>query len=140
MRTLRPVATLALSGLLGLAALSGCSGDDEVPVPQTTGATSNGPVIQPGLPGQPNETLSGGAATNPPAPTVARGDVTFYQDMIVHHAQAVVMVETALPRLSDTQVKALASRIADEHKPEILTMTTSAVRRVSPQTGCSSPS
>ena len=34
------------------------------------------------------------------------------------------MVETALPRLSDTQVKALASRIADEQKPEILTMTT----------------
>jgi len=42
--------------------------------------------------------------------------------MIVHHAQAIVMVETAMPRLTDRQVKSLASRIADEQKPEILAM------------------
>lgn len=119
----RSTTAVALAGVLALG-LTGCTGDDEVPVPRTTGPTSSDPVIQPGLPGEPNSTLSGSAATNPPAPTVARGDVTFYQDMIVHHAQALVMVETALPRLGDAQVKSLASRIADEQKPEILAMTT----------------
>ncbi|MFC7490631.1 MULTISPECIES: DUF305 domain-containing protein [unclassified Knoellia] len=117
----RHLAALALTGLL---AVAGCSGDDSVPVPRRTAPTSSDPVIQPGLPGEPNQTMSGSAATQQPAPTVARGDVTFYQDMIVHHAQALVMVETALPRMSDTQAKSIASRIGDEQKPEILAMTT----------------
>jgi uncharacterized protein (DUF305 family) len=124
MPTRRPVvATLALTLALGL---TGCSGEeDPQPVPATPGVTSSDPVIQPGLPGEPNATLSGSsAATAQPRATVAAGDVTFYQDMIVHHSQAIVMVETALPRLTDTQVKSLASRIADEQKPEILAMTT----------------
>lgn len=117
----RLLAALSLSGLV---ALGGCSGDDSVPVPRTTAPTSSDPVLQPGVPGEPNATISGSAAAQAPAPTVAGGDVTFYQDMIVHHSQALVMVETALPRMSDTQAKSIASRIGDEQKPEILTMTT----------------
>lgn len=114
--------TLSLAVALGAA---GCSGDEPQPVPATPGATSSDPVIQPGLPGQPNATLSGSDAVRAqPTPTVAKGDVSFYQDMIVHHAQAIVMVETVMPRLTDTQVKSLASRIADEQQPEILAMTT----------------
>ncbi|KGN37078.1 DUF305 domain-containing protein [Knoellia aerolata] len=114
---LRALATLSLVVMLGL---TGCSGDEPQPVPGTPGPTSTDPVIQPGLPGEPNATLSGSAAaTAGPRPTVAAGDVTFFQDMIVHHAQAIVMVETAMPRLTDTQVKAIASRIADEQDPEI---------------------
>ena len=121
----RPTAVVSLSLALALA-LAGCTGDEAPqPVPGTPGPTSSDPVIQPGLPGQPNATLSGSdAARARPTPTVAEGDVTFYQDMIVHHAQAIVMVETAMPRLTDTQVKSLASRIADEQQPEILAMTT----------------
>ena len=110
---------------LGLAVgLTGCSDDESAqPVPSTPGATSSGPVIRPGLPGEPNSTVSGSsAATLQPTATVAAGDVTFYQDMIVHHAQAIVMVETAMPRLTDRQVKSLASRMADEQRPEILAM------------------
>ncbi|KGN29649.1 hypothetical protein N798_13010 [Knoellia flava TL1] len=119
----RATTTLTLAAVLGLG-LSGCSGDaDPQPVPGTPGPTSSDPVIKPGLPGEPNETISGGMATRP-ARTVSPGDVTFYQDMIVHHSQALVMVETALPRLTDPQVKSLASRIGDEQKPEILAMTT----------------
>jgi uncharacterized protein (DUF305 family) len=41
------------------------------------------------------------------------------QDMIVHHAQAIAMVQIARDHLTDTQVKSLASRVADEQKPEI---------------------
>ncbi|CAN7260310.1 DUF305 domain-containing protein [Knoellia sp. LjRoot47] len=119
----RSTSAVALAGLLALG-LSGCSGEPKAqPVPRTPGATSSDPVIQPGRPGEPNATLSGGVATVAPR-TVSKDDVTFYQDMIVHHSQALVMVETALPRMTDTQVKSLASRIGDEQKPEILTMTT----------------
>jgi uncharacterized protein (DUF305 family) len=46
-------------------------------------------------------------------------DVRFMQDMIVHHAQAVVMSGLAQENLTDTQVRAIASRIADEQEPEI---------------------
>ena len=114
--------TLSLAVALGVA---GCSGEEPQTVPGTPGPTSSDPVIQPGLPGEPNATLSGSvAATAGPKPTVVAGDVSFYRDMIVHHAQAIVMVETAMPRLVDPQVKALASRIADEQNPEILYMST----------------
>ena len=123
MRIRRPTTAVALAALFVLG-LAGCSGEPELPqVPRTPGATSSDPVIQPGRPGEPNATLSGGAATVAPK-TVSKDDVMFYQDMIVHHSQALVMVETALPRMTDTQVKSLASRIGDEQKPEILTMTT----------------
>ncbi|WP_404386170.1 DUF305 domain-containing protein [Knoellia locipacati] len=119
----RRTTAVALSALLALA-LTACSGDEKPqPVPGTPGPTSSDPVIQPGLPGEPNATVSGSAATRAPR-TVSPGDVTFYQDMIVHHSQALVMVETALPRLTDTQAKSLAARIGDEQRPEILAMTT----------------
>lgn len=116
----RLLVALALTGLVGL---TGCSGEEPVAVPQPTSPTSSDPVIQPGMPGEPNATVSGSAATQAPR-TVAPSDVTFYQDMIVHHSQALLMVETALPRMTDTQAKSLASRIGDEQKPEILAMTT----------------
>ncbi|KGN37663.1 hypothetical protein N803_11440 [Knoellia subterranea KCTC 19937] len=103
---------------------SGCTGDGEEPLPATTAPTASGPVLQPGRPGEPNATLSGSAAAPITTPTTRPGDAKFYQDMIVHHAQAIVMVETALPRLSDTQVKALADRMQAEQKPEILAMKT----------------
>src|SRR5687768_6546317 len=76
MPTRRPVvATLALTLALGVA---GCSSEeDPQPVPATPGVTSSDPVIQPGLPGEPNATLSGStAATAQPRATVAAGDVT----------------------------------------------------------------
>ncbi|EAP98015.1 putative lipoprotein [Janibacter sp. HTCC2649] len=116
----RHVATVAVVLALGL---SGCSGGDE-PLPAQTGPTASGPVIQPGNPGEPNATLTGTAAAPVRTPTTRPGDAKFYQDMIVHHAQAIVMVETVLPRLSDPQVKALADRMAAEQKPEILAMKT----------------
>lgn len=107
--------TAAVSGVV---ALSGCNGGNE-PLPATTAPTASGPVIQPGRPGEPNATLTGSAAAPITTPTTNPVDATFYQDMIVHHAQAIVMVETAKARLTDTQVKAFAARIADEQGPEI---------------------
>lgn len=120
MRTQRrwSLAPLALVAALSVA---GCSGGEE-PLPATTAPAPSGPVLRPGAPGEPNETLTGSAAAPITTPTVNPIDATFYQDMIVHHAQAIVMVESVLPRLTDTQVTSLASRIGDEQGPEIQAM------------------
>ncbi|WP_353951795.1 DUF305 domain-containing protein [Knoellia sp. S7-12] len=115
LRSSRYVAGLAVLAL----PLAGCTSDVE-PDPVRTAPTANAPVIRPGAPGEPNVTLTGSAAAPLITPTPASpGDTAFYQDMIVHHAQAIVMVETVLERLSDEQVKGIASRIADEQVPEI---------------------
>ena len=98
--------------------LSGCS-DEGRSLPTVTAATPSVPVLQPGQPGQPNATLSGSAAAPTTTFTASPADAQFYQDMIVHHAQALVMVRAALPDLTDQDVKGIASRIGDEQEPEI---------------------
>jgi len=50
-------------------------------------------------------------------------DVTFVQQMIPHHAQAVRMAELAPQRASSTQVKQLAAAIQAAQQPEIDQMT-----------------
>lgn len=102
------------------AVLAGCTGGS--PVPAVTAPTPSGPVLQPGMPGEPNATLTGSAAAPVVTPTGRPGDVRFLSEMIVHHAQALVMVEAVLSDLSDTQVKAIASRIGDEQRPEMSAM------------------
>jgi uncharacterized protein (DUF305 family) len=116
---LRPaLPSASLVALTAALALSGCSGSASGAA--TPVATSpDAPVIQPGRPGQPNTSLTGTAAAPRPAAPVDEDDVRFMQDMIVHHAQAVVMSALAQQNVTDTQVRAIASRIADEQKPEI---------------------
>jgi uncharacterized protein (DUF305 family) len=127
---LRAAALLPLTAAL----LAGCSTDDEAPTAPATSPTA--PVLQPGRPGQPNASLTGSAALPQPTGAPAEADVRFMQDMIVHHAQAIVMVELASAHLSDTQVKSLAARVADEQRPEIDAMArwlTSKRQSVPPQ-------
>lgn len=50
-------------------------------------------------------------------------DVSFAQDMIPHHRQAVEMADLAETRASDPKVKKLAAQIAGAQDPEIETMT-----------------
>ena len=89
----------------------------------TAAVTSpNAPVIRPGRPGEPNTALTGAAVAPRPSGPVDADDVRFMQDMIVHHAQAIAMVDLAREHLTDTQVRALAERIADEQGPEISSM------------------
>jgi uncharacterized protein (DUF305 family) len=104
-------------------ATAGCT-DDDGRLPATTAASPSVPVLQPGEPGQPNRTLTGPQATPVVTPTASAADARFLQQMIVHHSQAIVMVEAVLSDLTDPQVRSIASRIADEQRPEITAMTT----------------
>ncbi|MFN2536432.1 MAG: DUF305 domain-containing protein [Pseudonocardiaceae bacterium] len=68
-------------------------------------------------------------ATNPPARATSttgaqhnQTDLTFLQEMIPHHAQAIAMAQLVSTRAASPQVKALASRIEAEQNPEIQQM------------------
>lgn len=117
LRTRRRPLALVLP-LLAATAVAGCSGQQD-PTPSSTATSPTAPVLQPGRPGAPNASLTGSAALPSATGKPDADDVSFMQDMIVHHAQAIVMVELARDHLADTQVKALADRIADEQRPEI---------------------
>ena len=125
-------AALTLAGAL---ACAGCSGAGAAsPAPSATSPTA--PVIQPGKPGEPNTSLTGTAALPSATRAPKTADVAFMQDMIVHNAQAIVMVGLVADRLADAQVKALAARIADEQRPEIDAMAkwlTAKGQKVPPQ-------
>ncbi|KAB8197600.1 DUF305 domain-containing protein [Nonomuraea phyllanthi] len=101
-------------------ALSGCSSPPSAPR-----ADSTAPVIAPGRPGEQARTLSPGeAATAVPTPTANAADITYVQDMIVHHRQAMDMALLAPTRAASAQLKSLAARIKDAQGPEIQFMTT----------------
>ena len=99
-------------------AVSACTAGGS-PAPAVTAPTPTLPVIQPGRPGEPNATLTGSAAAPVVTPSLRPNDGRFLTNMIVHHAQAITMVDAVLTDLTDPQVKALASRMRDEQKPEI---------------------
>lgn len=62
-------------------------------------------------------------ATPPPSSSTHNAaDVSFVQQMIPHHRQAVAMAELAAGRAFSPEVKALATRIKAEQGPEIETM------------------
>jgi len=107
------ILALALAAFLG-----GCSGDDQaMPAPSGPATmTPSGPIIVPGTTGEPNRTVTALPSTEA---TVDPDDVTFLQDMMVHHQQAVQMTEWATTRAADASVKSLAERIRVGQKPEI---------------------
>jgi uncharacterized protein (DUF305 family) len=74
---------------------------------------------------------AGPATAPPPAASTTTGtgqqqhnqaDITFFQNMIPHHAQAIAMAQLAPSRAASPQVKDLASRIEAEQNPEIQQM------------------
>ena len=62
--------------------------------------TQAAPIVQPGAPGQPSQTIDAARAVDLSKVRVTSADVEFMQGMIGHHAQAVEMVEL-LKRLLD---------------------------------------
>jgi uncharacterized protein (DUF305 family) len=108
---------LRAAGVAVLAAglLSGCFGSsadsDTTPEAVTTGP----PQIQPGRPGEPNQT----GFFTPPEDQWNEADAKLATDMIPHHRQALDMSSLAPERAQNAKVKAIAERIHAEQEPEI---------------------
>lgn len=70
------------------------------------------PIFQPGAPGAPSRVISAEQARVLGRSSFTAADVAFMQHMIVHHAQAVEMVELLETRGENPTVKRLGQRIA----------------------------
>ena len=88
-------AGLLLAGLVGIAAY-----------PQTP------PIFNPGAPGTPSRVISATEAVELGRSSFTGDDVAFMQHMIVHHGQAVEMVELLQTRGAHPTVRRLGQRIA----------------------------
>lgn len=112
---------VAFVALIAALSLGACSSEPEPAVSSQESA----PVIVPGRPGEVARTVGPSeAATLVPLPTANAADVTYVQDMVVHHRQALDMAVLAPTRAENTRLKGLASRIKDSQGPEIQYMIT----------------
>jgi uncharacterized protein (DUF305 family) len=104
---------IVAAAVLGLGATA-CSTQEQ---PTAATVTPDRPVLQPGAPGEANTTHTGPVSIPVEEPNEA--DVLFVKSMIVHHAQALEMVDLAEDGLEDGQVSALAQRIRAAQGPEL---------------------
>ncbi|MGW1885565.1 DUF305 domain-containing protein [Streptomyces sp. NPDC001970] len=108
-RRIALVGAVAAAGLL----LAACGGDSG------SGSDSNGH----GTGGDTNPATSTPSAGGNPAPGAFNdADVTFAQQMIPHHEQALEMAELADGRAADAEIRTLAGLIERAQDPEIRTM------------------
>src|ERR1700722_1512452 len=83
-----------------------------------TALSQQAPLIQPGKPGQQSKAVTVASAGTPyRGPTEA--DTAFMQGMIMHHSQAVEMVELLRTRGASKELRALGSRISISQTDEI---------------------
>jgi len=85
-------------------------------------AQSSPPIFQPGAPGQPSRIVTAEEARALGRTTFTPADVAFMQHMIVHHAQAVEMVELLKTRGENPTVAMLGRRIALSQEAEMALM------------------
>jgi len=81
------------------------------------------PIFNPGAPGQPSRVVTAEQAREMGRTSFIDADVQFMRHMIVHHAQAVEMVELLETRGHSPQIKALGRRIAISQASEMALMT-----------------
>jgi uncharacterized protein (DUF305 family) len=101
-RILLPVTAVAVFALA-----AGCGGGDDI------GGMDHGSDS-----GKPSTAASGSSSA-----TFNDADVTFAQNMIAHHQQAVEMADLAATRAANAQAKTLATQIKAAQQPEIDKMT-----------------
>lgn len=77
------------------------------------------PIFNPGAPGSPSRIVSADEAVALSRTTFTPDDVTFMQHMVVHHGQAVEMVELLRERGRNPTVKLMGERIARSQEAEI---------------------
>lgn len=83
------------------------------------GQQTSPPIFQPGAPGAPSRVISAEQARVLGRTTYTAADVAFMQHMIVHHAQAVEMVELQKTRGENARVNLLGRRIALSQEAEM---------------------
>jgi uncharacterized protein (DUF305 family) len=74
-------------------------------------------IVQPGAPGQATKVMPAG--TRPTIPAVSAKDVEFMQGMIMHHAQAVEMVDLIEFRTENKEIRLLGARISQSQSDEM---------------------
>lgn len=90
---------------------------------QAAGAgPASAPIFQPGAPGAPSRIVSPDRAAELSRTGFTPADVAFMQHMIVHHAQAVEMVDLLETRGADRRVRLLGRRIALSQAAEMALM------------------
>lgn len=121
--------TLILASALSGFILSSCQQQAETANPVTpetasedvaaTTALGTTPIILPGAPGQSSQTLAASDAIKVSNNSYSPDDVSFMQNMIPHHAQAVEMANLVAGRTNQTDVTELAGRIKASQADEI---------------------
>jgi len=120
---------LFLTSALGVLAISGCQPNSEAVKPDTketasdvvatTDIVSTTPIVLPGAPGQSARTLSAKEAIDIADNSYSPDDVSFMQNMIPHHAQAVEMAALVEGRTNYKELVDIAGRIDASQADEI---------------------
>ncbi len=105
--------------------LTGCSRTPAAQPPASDGA----PVVQPGAPGEASKNV---APSPVAAPAVVTADVRFMQGMILHHAQAIEMVDLLKTRTKRDDMRLFAKKIEVSQNDEMKTMRTWLIDRHQP--------
>lgn len=116
-----PALTLA-AALLAACASSGPERDATSGPPATDEARTGSSTVQPGAPGSPSRRLSPEEAAHRPELPHTEADVRFMQNMIHHHAQALVMSRLVGDRAARDDIRLLARRIERSQTDEIALM------------------
>lgn len=82
-------------------------------------AAAQPPIVQPGAPGQSSRQISVEEASALAGTRITDADVTFMQDMIHHHNQAVEMVSLIDARSQNEEIRTLGQRIAASQDDEM---------------------
>jgi len=82
-------------------------------------AAAQAPIVQPGAPGQPGRVLTSSEAIKLANTAYSPADVTFMQNMIVHHSQALEMATLAKSRTNNAPILKTADRIDAGQKDEM---------------------
>ena len=82
-------------------------------------ALAQAPIVHPGAPGEPAQTLSAEQATEIAVTAFSPDDIRFMQDMIPHHHQAMEMAELVAERTNRPEVVDVAGRINASQGDEI---------------------
>lgn len=113
----RPLGALGVAALVVV--LAGCTAEPEQEAAAPERALN---VVQPGAPGEDSVVLDPTVVPSVVAVPHTEADVAFMQDMIGHHAQAIVMTSLVEDRSEDEQLKLFVERMDISQVDEITQM------------------